>query len=122
LLAVLSADLDDLDKHIQSANSSFSSNAGGPLNPPSSTPLAADAGFNSNNSSFGSQGSEEKPTKLQPLVERRSHYGLVWIMYMRFGRRAEGLKASRPLFAKARRDRWTPWQVYEAAGALPFTI
>jgi cleavage stimulation factor subunit 3 len=106
-----SLQLDELDKQIQSAILSFSSNAVGPLNPPTNTPLAADAGVNSNNSSFASQGSEEAPTKLHPLVERQSHYGLVWIVYMRFGRQAEGLKASRPLFATVRRERWTPWQV-----------
>jgi cleavage stimulation factor subunit 3 len=87
LLAVLSADLDELDKKIQSANSSFSSNAVDRSNPPINTPMAADTGVNSINSSFAPQSSEEKPTKSQPLVERWSHYGLVWIMYTLDGRR-----------------------------------
>jgi cleavage stimulation factor subunit 3 len=37
-------------------------------------------------------------------------------MYMRFARRAEGVKSSRMAFGKARKDRWAPWEVYEAAG------
>ena len=36
-------------------------------------------------------------------------------MYMQFGRRAEGLQSSRAIFGNARKDRWTPWEVYEAA-------
>jgi len=50
------------------------------------------------------------------LRKHRTEYGLACIMYMRFGMRAEGVKSSRTIFAKARNDRWTPWEVYEAAG------
>ena len=35
---------------------------------------------------------------------------------MRFGRRSEGVKSLRSIFGKARRDRWIPWEVYEASG------
>ncbi|KAJ6613366.1 hypothetical protein B0H10DRAFT_2273893 [Mycena sp. CBHHK59/15] len=42
-------------------------------------------------------------------------YSLAWIDYMRFTRRAEGVKASREVFARARKDEWVGWEVYEAA-------
>lgn len=70
----------------------------------------------SNNSSFNTQVSEDKPPQVSELVERRKEYGVVYIMYMRFGRRAEGVKSSRAIFARARKDRWVNWEVYEAAG------
>jgi hypothetical protein len=60
--------------------------------------------------------SEDKPPRSKDLKERQKEYGLAFIMFMRFARRAEGVQASRTLFGKARRDRWTSWQVYEAAG------
>ncbi|TRM68704.1 hypothetical protein BD626DRAFT_394151 [Schizophyllum amplum] len=49
------------------------------------------------------------------LALRRKEYGHAYVMYIRFARRAEGEKAGRSLFSKARKDRWTPWEVYEAA-------
>ncbi|KIK50299.1 hypothetical protein GYMLUDRAFT_78535 [Collybiopsis luxurians FD-317 M1] len=50
------------------------------------------------------------------ITERKKEYALTYIMYMRFAR-AEGVKASRSLFGKARRDKFASWEVYEA-GAL----
>jgi cleavage stimulation factor subunit 3 len=76
------------------------------------------------NNSQQSQGSQQdnkdegSSLKSKELVERRSEFGLAYVMYMRFGRRAEGVKSSRAIFGKARKDRWTPWEVYEAAGAF----
>lgn len=49
------------------------------------------------------------------FAERRREYGVVWIMYMRFARRAEGMHACHGIFSSARLDRFTPWQVYDAA-------
>ena len=63
-----------------------------------------------------SSSSDDKPPRSRELAERRTEYGLAWIMYMRFARRAETLASTRAVFAKARKDRWTPWEVYEAAG------
>jgi cleavage stimulation factor subunit 3 len=40
---------------------------------------------------------------------------------MRFARRSEGVKSSRLVFSKARRDRWLPWEVYEADGRFTST-
>lgn len=50
------------------------------------------------------------------LNELRSELGVVWIMYMRFARRSEGLKPARTIFGKARKDKHVFWNVYEAAG------
>jgi cleavage stimulation factor subunit 3 len=69
------------------------------------------------NASFTTQ-SDEKPFQNKELSEKRQEYGLAWTVYMRFARRAEGLKSARGVFAQARRDKWTPWEVYESAGAL----
>ncbi|THG95903.1 hypothetical protein EW026_g5829 [Hermanssonia centrifuga] len=79
-----------------------------------------DAGSASQVSSFNSQTSEGQPPKNKELVERRTEYGLAWIVYMRFARRAENLKSARAIFGKSRRDRWTPWQVYEAAALMEY--
>ncbi|KAJ6615526.1 hypothetical protein B0H10DRAFT_2040864 [Mycena sp. CBHHK59/15] len=58
--------------------------------------------------------SPPKPSN-DELVERKKEYSLAWIDYMRFARRAEGVKASREVFARARKDEWVGWEVYEAA-------
>ena len=68
------------------------------------------------NASFSTQ-SDEKPPQNKELNEKRQEYGLAWTVYMRFARRAEGLKSARAVFGQARRDKWTPWEVYESAGA-----
>ncbi|KAJ2925795.1 hypothetical protein H1R20_g11295, partial [Candolleomyces eurysporus] len=91
------------------------------------SPDAANGSFNetqpasqSTNSSFGSQSSDEKPPKLTELQERRTEYGLAYIFYMRFARRAEGLQALRKVFGKARKDKWAPWEVYEASALMEY--
>ncbi|KAJ2911679.1 hypothetical protein MD484_g8737, partial [Candolleomyces efflorescens] len=63
--------------------------------------------------------SQQSIIKTPPIIElqeRRVEYGLVYILYMRFARRAEGLQAMRKAFAKARKDKWVSWEVYEACG------
>jgi cleavage stimulation factor subunit 3 len=109
-LGVLRSNLENLEKQAPSADTSLASNG--------TAPAAANGNNNAaeQNSSFGSQGSDEKPPHVTELQKQRTEYGLVWIMYMRFVRRAEGVKSSRIVFSKARRDRWTPWEVYEADG------
>ncbi|THV01666.1 Suf-domain-containing protein [Dendrothele bispora CBS 962.96] len=54
------------------------------------------------------------------LMQRKQEYGLVWIMYLRFGRRAEGVQTARMIFAKARQCKFTPWQAYEAAASTEY--
>ena len=76
-------------------------------------------GVQSQNSSFkfNTQSSDDKPPKNKELTDKRTDYGNVWIVYIRFARRAESLQSARTLFGEARRDRLTPWEVYEAEGA-----
>lgn len=91
----------------------------------------------------GSSSSQEKDRErkaLPPHHHIRREFSLAYIMYMRFARRAEGLKGSRAVFAKARKE-GTPipkketedskttkrkggvgWEVYEAAGQLFFAF
>ncbi|KAJ3999710.1 hypothetical protein F5050DRAFT_880660 [Lentinula boryana] len=52
--------------------------------------------------------------------DRKKEYALTYIMYMRFARRAEGVKASRTLFGKARRDKYASWEVYEAGALMEY--
>ncbi|KAG8897016.1 mRNA 3'-end-processing protein rna14, partial [Tulasnella sp. 408] len=47
----------------------------------------------------------------------RNELGVVWVMLMRFSRRSEGLRPARAVFARARKDKWCPWVVYEAAAS-----
>jgi len=121
-LDVLRRDLETVESRISSANSSFSSNISTATQPnPTEAALAfIPPGIQSQSSSFNTQVSDEKPSKNKELSERRTEYGIAWIVYMRFARRAEGLKSSRTIFAKARRDRWTPWEVYEAAALMEY--
>lgn len=124
LIDRLHVQLEELEARVNSATSSFSSDVTGrsvaTSVPNSTTPGPTDPGTASNNSSFATQNADEKPPKSKELQERRSEYGLVWIMYIRYARRAHDLKTFRAVFAKARKDRWTPWEVYEAAALMEY--
>ncbi|KIO34711.1 hypothetical protein M407DRAFT_63724 [Tulasnella calospora MUT 4182] len=50
----------------------------------------------------------------------RNELGVVWVMWMRFSRRSEGLRPARAVFARARKDKWCPWVVYEAAALMEY--
>ncbi|KIK92794.1 hypothetical protein PAXRUDRAFT_829635 [Paxillus rubicundulus Ve08.2h10] len=126
-LDTLRVDLEELESRVNSANSSFSSDASArtaPAGAPNAygtlTAAFTEAGTVSNSSSFATQPADEKPPKSKELQERRTEYGLVWIMYIRYARRAHDLKTFRAVFAKARKDRWTPWEVYEAAALMEY--
>lgn len=120
-IIVLRADLEALEARVNSANSSMSTIGSQPpaLPPPplsGSLAIGAELEVNSANSSFATQVAEDRPPKSKELAERQSEYTLVWIMYMRFGRRAEGIKTSRTVFARARKERLVTWEIFEAAG------
>jgi cleavage stimulation factor subunit 3 len=118
---VLRKDLEAVEARVNSTASNVNGNQ-----PPSG--IGADGGLQSDfattgiqsqNSSFNTQNSnsDEKQSKSKELTDRRTEYGVAWIVYMRFARRAENLKSARAVFGKSRRDKWTPWEVFEAAGA-----
>ena len=125
-LALLRSQLETFEQTITSANSSFATTNGhnngsgnGVVN--NNNTATTEAGIQSVTSSFNTQASDEKPTKHTELQRLRTEYGVAWIMYMRFGRRAEGVKSLRAIFGKkARKDRWIPWEVYEASGLFLF--
>ncbi|EEB95103.1 hypothetical protein MPER_05983 [Moniliophthora perniciosa FA553] len=57
----------------------------------------------------------------QNAASLRNDFGVVYIIYMRFARRADGLEAARSVFSKARKDvLLTPWPVYEAAAMMEY--
>ena len=105
----------DLDNHeariVTSATSSTASTGATDAHGPQGTEIIPA------NASFTTQ-TDEKPPQNKELSEKRQEYGLAWTVYMRFARRAEGLKSARAVFGQARRDKWTPWEVYESAGML----
>ncbi|GLB33223.1 putative suf-domain-containing protein [Lyophyllum shimeji] len=117
-LAVLRTNLEALEERSKATDTSLSSN--GFVTAAAATTTVTEGGTQSTSSSFNTQVSEDKPPKTSELAERRTEYGLAYIVYMRFGRRAEGVKSSRAIFGKARKDRWTPWEVYEAAALMEY--
>jgi cleavage stimulation factor subunit 3 len=129
-IEILRADLEALESRLNSANSSFESNGSNNVPANGSTlsalPVTAtgltEAGTQSNNSSFNTQSSDDKPPKSKELSERRTEYGLAWIMYMRAARRVASQQAARTIFTKGRKDRWLPWEVYEAAALMEYHV
>ncbi|KAG5641047.1 hypothetical protein DXG03_006292 [Asterophora parasitica] len=115
-IGVLRSNLETLEAQTKAAEGSVTANGGGP----NASNGSGEPGTQSTNTSFNSQASEDKPPKSSELSERRTEYGLAYIVYMRFGRRAEGVKSSRAVFGKARKDRWAPWEVYEAAALMEY--
>ncbi|KAI6155947.1 hypothetical protein BKA82DRAFT_4084195 [Pisolithus tinctorius] len=89
LIDRLHVQLEELEARVNSASSSFSSDITG------RSVATSNQGTVSNNSSFATQNADEKPPKSKELQEAPTF---------------------RAVFAKARKDRWTPWEVYEAAG------
>ena len=73
-------------------------------------------GIVSNDSSFATQSADEKPPKLKEPQDRRSEYRLIWIVRIHRAHRAHDLKTFCAVFARAQKDRWAPWEVYETAG------
>ncbi|KIP07568.1 hypothetical protein PHLGIDRAFT_105533 [Phlebiopsis gigantea 11061_1 CR5-6] len=112
-LGVLKKSLDDLEVQRGSPHSSAASDQS------QQVPTPVDEAFASQ-SATSSQSQDAKPPRDQELSDRRTEFGLAWIVYMRFARRAEGIKSARTVFGKARKDRWTPWEVYEAAALMEY--
>ncbi|KAF8631737.1 hypothetical protein AX15_002220 [Amanita polypyramis BW_CC] len=130
-LEVLRVELEKLEQEPGDdgkATASNVNNGNGSGLTPTGTPFDSSNGMTTNlgggttsaNSSFNTQTSKLSSPAHSASVEKRAAYGLAYIVYMRFGRRAEGIKASRTIFGKARRDKWTPWQVYEAAALMEY--
>lgn len=52
--------------------------------------------------------------------DAKAALGIVWVMYMRFARRAEGLKAARLVFGKARKSPHVTWHSFEASALMEY--
>ena len=120
-LETLRKDLEALETKLNAASSSSNSLSShqsqqGLVAATEATSSKPQNGMHSQNSSFNTQSTDDKPLKNKELSDKRTHYGIAWVVYIRFARRAEGLKSARSVFGKARRDRWTPWEVHEAEG------
>ncbi len=115
-LGILRKDLEAIEARINAANSSSSTN-GSQQRDSQAMDVTPQPGTQSQHSSFNTQASDDRPPKNKELTDKRTDYGIAWIMYIRFARRAEGLRSARNVFGKARRDRLTPWEVHEAEGA-----
>ncbi|VDB95403.1 unnamed protein product [Peniophora sp. CBMAI 1063] len=108
-LATLRKDLEQREEALINASADLSGSQD-----TSGIPDASQASLQMPNG-FNAHVADEKNPLRKDFNERRREYGVVWIMYMRFARRAEGTKAGRDAFAKARVDKLVPWQVWEAA-------
>jgi len=84
------------------------------------------SGTLSTHTSFNPSSSLEHSNKHEAieLIERKAKRGLAYVVYMRFARRTDGVKASRAVLGRARKDWWAPWGVCEASGAyrLPSSV
>ena len=83
--------------------------------------LQKEASIATINSTSSSSSTEETQLAKQ-FKERKQENGLIWIMYIRFALRAEGLPASRAVFSKARKDKFLPWEVFEAAALMEYHV
>ncbi|OWZ63165.1 mRNA 3'-end-processing protein RNA14 [Cryptococcus neoformans] len=71
---------------------------------------------------------EEREQRGELVAQRRGKdieelmvgISVVWIMYMRFARRAEGIKAARGVFGKARKSPHLTWHVFEASALMEY--
>jgi cleavage stimulation factor subunit 3 len=124
-IELLEPELEEVESRTSSANTSLNLDGSMIIGNNSSVNVSSVSGMadHTQASQMSSQGGNEGSTKSKEFIERRKEYGVVWIDYMRFARRAEGLQAARDVFKNARKSKWTPWEVYEASGEiLPFLI
>ncbi|OCF36522.1 hypothetical protein I316_01772 [Kwoniella heveanensis BCC8398] len=71
---------------------------------------------------------EEREARGRLVEERRGKevdelvrgVNVAWIMYMRFARRAEGIKAARGVFGKARKSPYLSWHTFEASAMMEY--
>ncbi|KAK8869830.1 hypothetical protein IAR55_000398 [Kwoniella newhampshirensis] len=71
---------------------------------------------------------EERDARGKLVAERRGKeveelqigLSLVWNMYMRFARRAEGIKAARGVFGKSRKSPHVTWHTFEASAMMEY--
>lgn len=107
LVPALHVQLDEVEKSINAEVEAAQSSVGAGMQQPLNPELMAER---------EERGRKVMEKRGKELDSMKAELGVVWIMLMRFSRRAEGLKPARGIFTKARKDKWCPWGVYEAAG------
>jgi len=58
----------------------------------------------------------------EKVRELKQRLGLAWIVFMRFTRRSDGLKAARSVFSKARKSEYCVHQVYVASALMEYQM
>lgn len=66
------------------------------------------------------RGKEVRDRRQKEVDDILSAAGVIWIMYIRFARRSEGLKSARAIFAASRKSPFTSWQVYESCAYMEY--
>ncbi|KAI5120731.1 hypothetical protein M0805_006437 [Coniferiporia weirii] len=89
---------------------------------PNGSGLTKEASVYTTKTSSSSSSTPDEPPAITEFRDRKQEYGLVYIMYIRFAMRSEGLDASRAVFAKARKDKWVSWEVFEAAALMEYHV
>jgi cleavage stimulation factor subunit 3 len=62
------------------------------------------------------RGEAVKDRRGKEVQDVKEAMGVVWVMYMRFARRSEGIKSARAVFGRARKSVWVSWHPFEASG------
>ncbi|KAG4086654.1 hypothetical protein H8356DRAFT_962014 [Neocallimastix lanati (nom. inval.)] len=58
----------------------------------------------------------------EKVKELKQRLGLAWIVFMRFTRRSDGLKAARAVFSKARKSKYCVHQVFVASALMEYQM
>ncbi|KAH8116669.1 hypothetical protein DFH11DRAFT_1742282 [Phellopilus nigrolimitatus] len=84
--------------------------------------LSKETLFATTKTTSSSSSPSEVPPHSENVRERQQEYGLVYVVYIRFALRAEGVDASHAVFGKARKDKWTTWEVFESAALMEYDV
>ncbi|WWC69469.1 uncharacterized protein I206_103409 [Kwoniella pini CBS 10737] len=120
-LTSLTPEIDDLKKTIEREVEI----AKGPEIPPA---VGNDVNMDGDGISEHQKMVEERENRGKLVEERRGKevedlmkgVNVGWIMYMRFARRSEGIKAARAIFGKARKSPYLTWHVFEASAMMEY--
>jgi cleavage stimulation factor subunit 3 len=78
--------------------------------------LARDVGNIKGEANSNEESDEAAKSRRDQLYDQKQSYGMIYIAYLKFTLRSEGLNSFRSTFKIARKDKWIPWEVYEVAG------
>jgi hypothetical protein len=76
--------------------------------------------LSANSNTSEQSGDSEPSAELDPMTEQR--ITLIWIQYMRFARRTEGITSARQIFSRARKMPYCTWHLFVAAGWIEYFV